>query len=263
MSILDEIVAHKRQEIEAQKTLIDEEVLVAHLYTLTDSPRQFMHHLRRVHNMEQPAVIAEIKKASPSAGVIREDFDVPSLAQSYAEGGACCLSVLTDKRFFQGNPLYLHQARQVVTLPILRKDFIIDSYQILESRILGADCILLIAAILSDEQLAEFTNLAHDLGMDVLIEVHNEAEFDRAVQLPVYAIGVNNRNLHDFSVSLETSLRLREKLPDNMFLISESGITTHEDVRRLQAADIHAYLIGGSLMKAANPGQALQELLNP
>lgn len=261
MSILDEIVAHKRKEIEAQKTLIDEEVLVAHLYALNDSPRQFMRQLRRFQDMGVAAVIAEIKKASPSAGVIREDFDVPALAKSYAGGGACCLSVLTDKRFFQGNPLYLHQARQAVMLPILRKDFIIDPYQILESRIIGADCILLIAAILTDRQMAEYTNLAHDLGMDVLVEVHDEAEFDRAVELPVQAIGVNNRNLHDFSVSLETSLRLQEKLPAHMFLISESGIAKPEDVLRLQAADINAFLIGGSLMKEVDPGRALQTLV--
>lgn len=262
MTILDEIVAHKRQEVEAQKAMIDEEVLLAHLYSLYDSPRQFMHQMRRFQNLGRPAVIAEIKKASPSAGVIREDFDVPSLAKSYAAGGACCLSVLTDKHFFQGSPLYLQQAREAVPLPILRKDFIIDRYQVLESRVLGTDCILLIAAILSDDQLREYTQLAQDLGMDVLVEVHDEAEFERAVQLPILAIGVNNRNLHDFSVSLDTSLRLQEKLPPDMFLISESGIAAKEDVARLQATDIHAFLIGGSLMKEENPGQALRHLIS-
>lgn len=262
MTILDEIVAYKRQELENQKQLIDAAALESHLYSLCDSPRPFMHQIRRFQNLGRPAVIAEIKKASPSAGVIREDFDVPSLAKSYADGGACCLSVLTDKQFFQGSPLYLQQARQAVLLPILRKDFIIDSYQVLESCVLGADCILLIAAILSDAQLREYTQLAHDLGMDVLVEVHDEVEFERAAQLPIFAIGVNNRNLHDFSLSLETSLRLQEKLPPDMFLISESGIMTSADIARLEAANIHAFLIGGSLMKEKNPGQALRHLLS-
>lgn len=261
MSILEDICARKHEEVEVQKALISENTLIAHIAASRDEPRGFMNALRDMMSLGKPAVIAEIKKASPSAGIIREDFHPIDIAQQYASNDAACLSVLTDEHYFQGNALYLRDVRDAVSLPLLRKDFMVDRYQIVESRALGADCILLIAAALTDAQMAEFTRVAHDLGMDVLVEVHNEQEFDRALQLPVHAIGVNNRNLHDFSVDLSTSTTLQQKLPEDYFLISESGIDSHADIVSLQNAGINAFLVGGSLMKAENPGLALKQLI--
>lgn len=260
-SVLEKIIAHKYQEVAAQKALVAEAQLIAQIEAVDDAPRGFMAMLQSCQARDGVAVIAEVKKASPSAGVIREDFHPVEIAKSYAANGAACLSILTDKSFFQGDDSFLHAVRQAVNLPLLRKDFIVDSYQIIQSRALGADCVLLIAAVLDDAQLLAFTRLAHDLGMDVLLEVHNAQEFERALRLPISAIGVNNRNLHDFSVSLETTLSLQKNLPEGWFLISESGIQSHEDILRLQAAGVTVFLIGGTLMAADNPGAALNNLI--
>ncbi len=260
-TILDDILAHKRQEVAAQKQWVDMDTLVANISASNDTPRGFMKALQARVAIGGTAVIAEVKKASPSMGVIRASFDPVAIAESYAAAGATCLSVLTDEKYFQGSGHYLRLVRAAVGLPLLRKDFIVDEYQIVEARALGADAILLIVAALSDAELAAFTRLAHDLGLDVLVEVHDEAECARALQLPLRVIGVNNRNLHDFSVSLDTSRRIKTMLPADYLLVSESGIHTRADIEALQADGIHAFLVGGALMQADDPGVALSALL--
>ena len=260
-TILDDILAHKRQEVAAQKQRVDMDTLVANISASNDTPRGFMKALQARVAIGGTAVIAEVKKASPSMGVIRASFDPVAIAESYAAAGATCLSVLTDEKYFQGSGHYLRLVRAAVGLPLLRKDFIVDEYQIVEARALGADAILLIVAALSDAELAAFTRLAHDLGLDVLVEVHDEAECARALQLPLRVIGVNNRNLHDFSVSLDTSRRIKTMLPADYLLVSESGIHTRADIEALQADGIHAFLVGGALMQAEDPGVALSALL--
>ena len=260
-TILDDILAHKRQEVAAQKQRVDMDTLVANISASNDTPRGFMKALQARVAIGGTAVIAEVKKASPSMGVIRASFDPVAIAESYAAAGATCLSVLTDEKYFQGSGHYLRLVRAAVGLPLLRKDFIVDEYQIVEARALGADAILLIVAALSDAELAAFTRLAHDLGLDVLVEVHDEAECARALQLPLRVIGVNNRNLHDFSVSLDTSRRIKTMLPADYLLVSESGIHTRADIKALQADGIHAFLVGGALMQADDPGVALSALL--
>ncbi|MDN5862722.1 MAG: indole-3-glycerol phosphate synthase TrpC, partial [Salinisphaera sp.] len=208
------------------------------------------------------AVIAEIKRASPSAGQIRGAFDPATLAAGYANGGAACLSVLTDREFFQGASEYLGQARSACPLPALRKDFIIDPLQVYEARALGADCLLLIVAALDDGQLAALSQLALDLGMDLLVEAHDEAELDRALALDERCvIGINNRNLKTFVTTLDTTIALRPRVPDHRLLVSESGIYSRDDLACLRAAGVHAVLIGESLMRQPDPGQALAELL--
>ena len=260
-TILDDILAHKRQEVAAQKQRVDMDTLVANISASNDTPRGFMKALQARVAIGGTAVIAEVKKASPSMGVIRASFDPVAIAESYAAAGATCLSVLTDEKYFQGSGHYLRLVRAAVGLPLLRKDFIVEEYQIVEARALGADAILLIVAALSDAELAAFTRLAHDLGLDVLVEVHDEAECARALQLPLRVIGVNNRNLHDFSVSLDTSRRIKTMLPADYLLVSESGIHTRADIEALQADGIHAFLVGGALMQADDPGVALSALL--
>ena len=260
-TILDDILAHKRQEVAAQKQRVDMDTLVANISASNDTPRGFMKALQARVAIGGTAVIAEVKKASPSMGVSRASFDPVAIAESYAAAGATCLSVLTDEKYFQGSGHYLRLVRAAVGLPLLRKDFIVDEYQIVEARALGADAILLIVAALSDAELAAFTRLAHDLGLDVLVEVHDEAECARALQLPLRVIGVNNRNLHDFSVSLDTSRRIKTMLPADYLLVSESGIHTRADIEALQADGIHAFLVGGALMQADDPGVALSALL--
>ena len=260
-TILDDILAHKRLEVAAQKQRVDMDTLVANISASNDTPRGFMKALQARVAIGGTAVIAEVKKASPSMGVIRASFDPVAIAESYAAAGATCLSVLTDEKYFQGSGHYLRLIRAAVGLPLLRKDFIVDEYQIVEARALGADAILLIVAALSDAELAAFTRLAHDLGLDVLVEVHDEAECARALQLPLRVIGVNNRNLHDFSVSLDTSRRIKTMLPADYLLVSESGIHTRADIEALQADGIHAFLVGGALMQADDPGAALSALL--
>ena len=208
----------------------------------------------------KPAVIAEVKKASPSRGVLRTDFIPADIAQSYAEFDAACLSVLTDKDFFQGSVDYLKQARASCSLPVLRKDFMIDPYQIYESRVMGADCILLIAACLDDAQMKAMEALAFSLDMAVLVEVHDEAELERALKLKTSLIGINNRNLKTFEVSLDTTLRMISKVPADRILVTESGIATPADVQQLRAAGVNAFLIGEAFMRAEDPGVALAQL---
>lgn len=211
----------------------------------------------------QAAVIAEIKKASPSKGVIRADFDPAAIARSYEAGGAACLSVLTDVDFFQGADAYLQQARAACALPVLRKDFTIDPYQVVEARVLGADCILLIVAALDDDHLAELSGQAMDFGMDVLVEVHDLAELERALQVPAPLLGINNRNLRTFEVSLDTTLSLQDAVPRDRRLVTESGIIGLDDVRRMREAGVDAFLVGEAFMRDPQPGAALQRLFFP
>lgn len=257
--ILNKIIAVKREEIEEA---INRKPLPAMRKDAESrvNTRDFIGALRAKIAAGQPAVIAEIKKASPSKGVLREDFIPADIAQAYAECGAACLSVLTDKQFFQGSIDYLKQARASCGLPVLRKDFIIDAYQVYESRVMGADCILLIAACLDDAQMKSLEALAMSLDMAVLVEVHDEAELDRALLLKTPLIGINNRNLNTFDVTLETTLKLMGRVPTDRLLVSESGITTPEDVQRLRAAKVNAFLVGEAFMRADDPGEALQQL---
>jgi indole-3-glycerol phosphate synthase len=261
--ILDKIVAVKRQEIAAalKKTSLAAVRADAESRVLT---RDFVGALRRKIAAGQAAVIAEVKKASPSKGVLREDFIPADIAQSYAEGdgqvSAACLSVLTDRQFFQGQPDYLKQARASCELPVLRKDFMVDPYQIYESRAMGADCILLIAACLDDAQMRDLEAIALGLDMAVLVEVHDGAELDRALKLKTPLLGINNRNLRTFDVTLDTTLALRERVPADRLLITESGILDRADVQRMRTAGVHAFLVGEAFMRAPDPGLALAEL---
>ena len=207
-----------------------------------------------------PAVIAEVKKASPSKGVIRPDFRPGDIAASYERGGAACLSVLTDVDFFQGADAYLQQARAACALPVLRKDFTVDPYQVYEARVLGADCILLIVAALDDGQLVDLSGLAMQLGMDVLVEVHDIDELERALQVPVPLVGINNRNLRTFEVSLQTTLDMRSAVPKDRLLVTESGILGPQDVGLMRDAGINAFLVGETFMRAEEPGEALRQL---
>lgn len=257
--ILDKIVAVKHLEVaQAQKRLPLQAVRAdAESRVLT---RDFVGALRAKIAAGKPAVIAEIKKASPSKGVIRADFEPADIAQSYAEYGAACLSVLTDRQFFQGQVDYLKQARASCHLPVLRKDFMVDPYQIYESRACGADAVLLIAACLDDAQMQDFEAIARSLDMAVLVEVHDRAELERALQLKTPLLGINNRNLQTFEVSLDTTLTLRAQVPPDRLLVTESGIHTRDDVLRMGAAGVHAFLVGEAFMRAPEPGAALAAL---
>jgi indole-3-glycerol phosphate synthase len=225
-----------------------------------ESPRGFYNALQSNVLAKKPAIIAEIKKASPSKGVIREDFNPIAIGQDYAMNGATCLSVLTDKEFFQGSEVYLQMVRERCPLPVLRKDFMIDSYQIFEARALGADCILLIVAALEDSQMHELSDVATKLGMDVLVEVHNAEELQRALTLDTKLIGINNRNLRTFETSLQTTLDLKANIPEDRLIITESGIHTHEDVQLMLDNDIYTFLVGEVFMRAESPGQKMKEL---
>ncbi|HXE22520.1 MAG TPA: indole-3-glycerol phosphate synthase TrpC [Rhodoferax sp.] len=257
--ILNQIVAVKREEVAAaaRRTSLAAMRLDAESRVLT---RDFVGALRAKIKAGEAAVIAEVKKASPSRGVLREDFIPADIAQSYAEFGAACLSVLTDRQFFQGSVDALKQARASCPLPVLRKDFMVDAYQIYESRAIGADAILLIAAVLDDAQLAEFEAIARSLDMAVLVEVHDAAELARALRLKTPLIGINNRNLRSFEVTLDTTLALRAEVPPNRLLVTESGILTKADVQKMRAAGVHAFLVGEAFMRAAEPGEALAQL---
>ena len=259
MDILNQIIAVKREEVAQacrQKPLA---VMRADAESRVLT-RDFIAALRLKIAAGQPAVIAEVKKASPSKGLLRENFIAADIAQSYAEYGAACLSVLTDVQFFQGSVDYLKQARASCQLPVLRKDFMIDAYQIYESRACGADAILLIAAILSDAQLKDFEAIARSLDMAVLVEVHDAPELARALQLKTPLIGINNRNLKTFEVSLDTTLSLMREVPDDRLLVCESGIHTRDDVLRMGAAGVNVFLVGEAFMRAAEPGEALAGL---
>ena len=257
--ILDKIVAVKLQEVAAAKTRKSLELVRADAESRVLT-RDFVGAIRTKIAEGKPAVIAEVKKASPSKGVIREDFIPADIAQSYAEFGAACLSVLTDVQFFQGSVDYLKQARASCQLPVLRKDFMVDAYQIYESRSMGADAVLLIAACLDDAQMKDMEAIALGLDMAVLVEVHDQSELDRALKLRTPLIGINNRNLKTFEVSLDTTLALRSRVPADRLLVTESGIRTREDVLRMGAAGINAFLVGEAFMRAPEPGVALDAL---
>jgi len=257
-SILQRILHRKTQEVASGKSAFPDRELRAQARDCAET-RGFENGLR-LALQKGPAVIAEIKKASPSAGVIRENFLPPAIAESYEEAGAACLSVLTDKDFFQGDASYLQQARNACGLPVLRKDFMIDPWQIPESRVMGADCILLIAAALEQSMMQNLLDLAKEFEMDVLVEVHDEAEMERALRLDHGLIGVNNRNLNTFETSLATSERLKAMLSDDQMLVTESGIKTADDVKRMQASGINTFLVGEAFMRVANPGQALKRI---
>ena len=257
--ILQKILARKAQEVR-ERSARTSLAQVGARAAQAPTTRGFVRALRAKIKAGQSAVIAEVKKASPSKGVMRADFDPAKIAASYERGGAACLSVLTDVDFFQGADAYLTAARENCALPVLRKDFMIDAYQVYEARALGADCILLIVAALDDAQLQELSELAHKLGLDVLVEVHDADELERALRTSAPLIGVNNRNLRTFETALETTLQLRERVPVDRLLVTESGIHTRADVERMRAAGIHAFLVGEAFMRAEDPGAELRRL---
>jgi indole-3-glycerol phosphate synthase len=258
--ILDTIVAVKRDEVAAGKQRRSLASWRDEAESRRGDLRGFVRALRAKVAAGDAAVIAEVKKASPSKGVLREHFVPAEIAASYALHGAAALSVLTDERFFQGSAAYLQQARAACTLPVLRKDFMIDEFQVAEARALGADCILLIAACLADTQMADLEAAAVAFGMDVLVEVHDCAELDRALRLKTPLLGINNRNLKTFEVSLDTTLGLLREVPAERFLVTESGILTAADVLRMRQAEVHGFLVGEAFMRAPDPGAALAAL---
>lgn len=257
--ILQRILARKVEEVAERSARVPLDEMVSRCRDLPD-PRGFAEALCAQAAAGGSAVIAEVKKASPSAGVIRPDFDPASIARSYESGGATCLSVLTDTDFFQGSDAYLQQARAACALPVLRKDFVIDPWQVYEARALGADCILLIVAALDDARLLGLSLLAAELDLDVLAEVHDAGELARALELPVTLVGVNNRDLRSFETRLETTLALQPQMPEGRLLVSESGIHTPDDVARLRAAGVRAFLVGEAFMRAPEPGRELARL---
>lgn len=257
--ILKKIIRRKLEEVEERRARTPFADIKKYAFAAT-SPRSFVYALQRKINTGQAAVIAEIKKASPSKGVIRENFIPAEIATSYEEGGAACLSVLTDVDFFQGSDAYFKQAREVCSIPVLRKEFILDSFQVYESRIMGADCILLIVACLTDELLKELSDIAIELEMDVLVEVHNAEELKRALPLNLPMIGINNRNLRTFETSLQTTIDLLKQIPDDCIVVTESGIHSKDDVALMQQHNVNAFLVGEAFMRADEPGEKLAEL---
>lgn len=257
--ILAQIVATKHQEIAAAQKRVPLAAMRADAESRLLT-RDFVGAMRAKVAAGLPAIIAEIKKASPSKGVIREDFIPADIAQSYAEHGAACLSVLTDRQYFQGSPDYLKQARASCDLPVLRKDFMVDAYQVYEARAMGADCILLIAACLNDDQMRDLEALAHSLDMAVLVEVHDRDELQRALKLRTPLVGINNRNLRTFEVTLQTTLDMLPEVPADRLLVTESGILSAADVQRMRSANVHAFLVGEAFMRAPDPGVALADL---
>ena len=260
--ILNKILQRKAEEIKerALRVPLDEQLRRAETQ---DAPRGFIASMKQRLAVGKPAIIAEIKKASPSKGVIRPDFHPAAIARSYEAHGAACLSVLTDCDFFQGCERYLEEARAATRLPVIRKDFIVDPYQVAEARAIGADCILLIVAALNDQELKRLSTLAADLGMDVLVEVHDRPELERALALDLSLIGINNRNLRTFEVSLKNTLDLLDLIPSDRTVVTESGILAPEDVALMRSHDVHAFLVGESFMRAENPGEKLAELFGP
>lgn len=259
--ILKKIIARKLEEVEERRALVSLPDIKKRA-NAASTPRSFVYALQRKIQAGKAAVIAEIKKASPSKGVIRDNFVPSEIAMSYEKGGAACLSVLTDVDFFQGSDAYLKQAREVCSLPVLRKEFIIDPYQVYEARGMGADCILLIVACLTDEQLKELTRVALELEMDVLVEVHDEEELKRALPLDLPMIGINNRNLRTFETSLQTTIDLLKLVPDDCLVVTESGIHNKDDVALMQQHNVNAFLVGEAFMRAEEPGEKLAELFN-
>lgn len=263
-TVLHKIIARKRQEVAERRQKISIEVLRTRIQR--QIPRRgFVEAIERNIASGIPAVIAEIKKASPSRGVIRHPFNPVEIAQSYAMAGAACLSVLTDADFFQGADQHLIDVRRAVSLPVIRKDFIIDEYSVYEACTLGADCVLLIAAVLEPEQLRSLSELAHRLGMDVLIEVHNRSELEQALALPNRLIGINNRDLHHFTTDINTTFALIGETQDrlaNRIIVSESGINTPEQVRAMRSNNVHAFLVGEAFMREADPGAALRRMFS-
>ena len=262
IDILQRIVAVKVEEVAAAKAVRSLSSLRAEAESTERRRdlRPFEDALRRKVRAGQAAVIAEVKKASPSRGVLREPFVPAEIAASYEAGGAAALSVLTDERFFQGSAAYLQQARAACGLPVLRKDFMVDEYQVVQARAIGADCILLIAACLDDAQMADLEAAAQALGMSVLVEVHDGAELDRALRLKTPLLGINNRNLRSFEVTLQTTLDLLPRVPAGRLLVTESGILARADVQRMRGAGVQAFLVGEAFMRAADPGAALSTL---
>lgn len=260
-TILKKILKRKAEEILERQTgtsLADLQAMIAD----QAEPRGFVAGIEKKLNNDQPAVIAEIKKASPSKGIIREDFFPAEIAKSYEKGNAACLSVLTDVDFFQGSDSFIREVKAASKLPVLRKDFIIDDYQVYEARAIGADCVLLIAAALEQEKMKSLNDLALELGLDVLVEVHNGDELERALELQNKLIGINNRNLNTFNTSLETTFSLLGKIPSDRIVVTESGIHSTDDVAAMRGHDVHAFLVGESLMKAEDPGRRLMELFS-
>lgn len=257
--ILKKITSRKREEVAERARQKPVDQLVADLSSASPV-RGFVKSIKGKIDLGAAGVIAEIKKASPSKGILREDFRPAEIARSYEANGAACISVLTDVDFFQGSDAYLKQARAACSIPVIRKDFFIEPYQVYEARVLGADCILLIAACLDDVQMVELNRLAHELGMDVLIEVHDREEMARALQVDNPMVGINNRNLRTFDVSLDTTLDMLDMVGDDKLVVTESGIHTRADVELMRANNVHAFLVGESFMRAEEPGQKLTEL---
>ena len=260
-TILKNILARKREEISERSAVMSADQLLEKALSAS-APRGFAAAMAAKIAAGESAVIAEIKKASPSKGVIREDFDPAAIAKSYADGGAACLSILTDVDFFQGADEYLQQAREACNLPVIRKDFVIDKYQIYEARAMGADCILLIVSALAEDQLNHLHEVAISLGMDVLIEVHDAAELAIALKLDNPMVGINNRNLHSFEVSLENTYQLLEQMPANKIVITESGIHSRDDVAAMRKQNVHAFLVGEAFMRSEEPGERLSEMFS-
>ena len=263
--ILERILAVKREEVAAAAARVGLTELrldaeASRASADPRAPRGFADALRAKLAAGRPAVIAEVKKASPSKGLLRDPFEPAAIARSYAAHGAACLSVLTDERFFQGAADYLREARAACALPVLRKDFMVDAYQVYEARAMGADCILLIVAALDDARMAELEDVALSLGMDVLVEVHDAAELDRALRLRTPLVGINNRNLRSFEVSLATTLDLLARIPADRVVITESGILGPADVKTMRDAGVNAFLVGEAFMRAPDPGEALARL---
>jgi indole-3-glycerol phosphate synthase len=256
--ILDRIIAVKREEIRAAQLSAPLEELK--LLASTRDKRDFVGALRAKHAEGKPAIIAEVKKASPSKGVLREHFVPADIARSYERGGAACLSVLTDVQFFKGSVAYLEEARAACSLPVLRKDFIVDPYQIVEARAMGADCILLIAAALQRSQMQDLEAFAHSLGLAVLVEVHDIDELMEALTLKTPLMGINNRNLRTFETSIDTTIGMLEAVPDDRIVVTESGIMCRSDVERLRAMDVHTFLVGEAFMRADDPGTELARM---
>lgn len=260
-TVLQKIIDRKFEEIAERQAVTSMDDLYQSIEQQT-KPRGFVKSIENKLNSNQAAVIAEIKKASPSKGLIREDFFPAEIAKSYEKGNAACISVLTDVDFFQGSDTYLKEVKAASKLPVLRKDFMVDEYQIVESRAIGADCILLIAAALELKKMQQLNKLALELGLDVLVEVHNSDELEQALTLENKLIGINNRNLKTFDVNLETTFSLLGKIPDDRIVVTESGIHSSDDIAAMRGHDVHTFLVGESLMKAEDPGIRLMEMFS-